>query len=149
MKIISLWEPWASFVARGYKKWETRHWPTSYRGPLAIHAAKTKEAIDEAGLKLVEAGIKKSMFDPDPFPMGDGDWPFGCIVAVCTLADCKWTNDVKPSVQEKALGNYTHGRFAWILEDVRRVKPLPHRGMQGMVNLPKEIEAKLEFLQAA
>ena len=148
MKIISLWEPWATFIVRGYKKWETRGWPTSYRGPLAIHAAKTRQAIDDAGLLLTGAGIKKSIFDPDPFPMEDGDWPFGCIVAVCFLADCKRTEAVNPTTQEQALGDYSPGRFAWILDAVRVVKPLPHRGMQGLKDLPPEVEAKLEFVEA-
>ena len=40
MKAISLWQPWASAVARRAKFNETRHWATSYRGTLAIHAAK-------------------------------------------------------------------------------------------------------------
>ena len=35
MKAISLWQPWASAVALGSKRVETRSWSTSYRGPLA------------------------------------------------------------------------------------------------------------------
>lgn len=40
MKAISLWQPWASLVAVGAKKIETRSWATKYRGSLAIHATK-------------------------------------------------------------------------------------------------------------
>lgn len=40
MRAITLTQPWSSLVARGQKKIETRSWQTSYRGPLAIHAAK-------------------------------------------------------------------------------------------------------------
>jgi hypothetical protein len=40
VKAITLWQPWASLVALGVKSIETRSWSTSYRGPLAIHAAK-------------------------------------------------------------------------------------------------------------
>jgi len=39
IKAISLWQPWASAMALGFKKNETRHWATKYRGPLLIHAA--------------------------------------------------------------------------------------------------------------
>jgi hypothetical protein len=46
IKAISLWQPWASLMALGLKRHETRHWPTAYRGPIAIHAAKT---LDLAG----------------------------------------------------------------------------------------------------
>ena len=40
MKAITLWQPWASLIACGAKKYETRSWATRYRGPIAIHAAK-------------------------------------------------------------------------------------------------------------
>ncbi len=45
MKAITLWQPWASLVAIGAKTIETRSWATSYRGPLAIHAAARKPAV--------------------------------------------------------------------------------------------------------
>lgn len=40
MKAISLTQPWATAIAVGVKQWETRSWPTGFRGPVAIHAAK-------------------------------------------------------------------------------------------------------------
>lgn len=39
MKAITIWQPWAEFVAAGVKHNETRSWATKYRGPIAIHAA--------------------------------------------------------------------------------------------------------------
>lgn len=39
MKALTLWQPWASLVALGHKRIETRCWETKYRGTLAIHAA--------------------------------------------------------------------------------------------------------------
>lgn len=39
MKALTLWQPWASLVALGEKKIETRTWSTTYRGTLAIHAS--------------------------------------------------------------------------------------------------------------
>lgn len=41
LKAITLLQPWASLVAMGAKTIETRPYATQYRGPLAIHAAKT------------------------------------------------------------------------------------------------------------
>lgn len=38
MKALTLHQPWASLVALGVKRIETRSWSTSYRGALAIHA---------------------------------------------------------------------------------------------------------------
>ena len=31
MKAITIWQPWASSIALGYKKNETRSWPTNYQ----------------------------------------------------------------------------------------------------------------------
>lgn len=42
MKALTIWQPWASLLAYGAKKYETRSWSTKYRGPIAIHAATIK-----------------------------------------------------------------------------------------------------------
>ena len=39
MKAITIWQPYAQAIALGLKKFETRSWPTKYRGKLAIHAS--------------------------------------------------------------------------------------------------------------
>ena len=39
MKALTIWQPWASLLVSGRKKYETRSWATAYRGPIAIHAA--------------------------------------------------------------------------------------------------------------
>jgi len=146
MKIITLYEPWASLIARGFKKWETRGWPTSYRGWVAIHAGKNRNHVDDLGFLLVAAGVKKSIFDPDPFP---ANWPFGCIVAAADLVDCVPTEKVTPSAQERAFGDYSPGRFAWIFGVVRRTKPLLFRGIPGLKDLPLATELALEYFDKA
>ncbi|KXG09931.1 hypothetical protein AT864_01491 [Anoxybacillus sp. P3H1B] len=41
MKAITIKQPWATLIALGEKKFETRSWKTNYRGKIAIHAGKT------------------------------------------------------------------------------------------------------------
>lgn len=41
MKAITIRQPWAGLIAVGEKVYETRSWPTKYRGPIAIHAGKS------------------------------------------------------------------------------------------------------------
>ena len=85
-KVLSLTQPWASLVAIGMKKIETRKWATSYRGKLLIHAA--------AGLGPV-GGIRElyELCECEPFhsALRGQDLPHmlprGAIVAVCRLAD--------------------------------------------------------------
>lgn len=57
MKAITLTEPWATLVAIGAKQIETRSWPTSYRGPVAIHAAKGMTLRDQEVLAKLENGL--------------------------------------------------------------------------------------------
>lgn len=149
VKILTLWDPWASFMARGFKRWETRPWRTPYRGLIAIHAAKTTEHVWEAKTLLAGAGVLESMFDPDPFPMGDDDWPFGKIVAVGRLADCVPTTAAAPDRRERALGNYSEGRWAWIFSEIRRTRPFSYPGARGLLELPRETVSRLELLEAA
>ncbi|MCE5334237.1 MAG: ASCH domain-containing protein [Desulfobacteraceae bacterium] len=126
MKAISLWQPWASLMALGHKTIETRSWPTNYRGPLAIHAAKRVFIPDDPEFQdtLKELGI-------NPFGL-----PVGAIVGVCELGKC-----TKIGVQyisylprlEELFGDYTPGRFAWeILNMIKLETPIPCRGRQGL-----------------
>jgi activating signal cointegrator 1 len=140
MRAISLWQPWASAIAIGVKKIETRSWPTSYRGPLAIHAAKTKEHLDYARMPEVApafmaAGIRTM-----------GNFPLGAIVATCVLKDCFSTQIFNAIGElERALGNYDEGRFGWVLSDVVWIKnPIPFRGSQGFFNVPDELLAQID-----
>jgi hypothetical protein len=126
MKAITLTQPWATLVAIGAKQTETRSWSTRYRGPLAIHAAKgwTPEVVRTAMTEpykrvLAEAGYK--LFS---------HLPRAVIVATCTLTDCVPTSKFQGvDMLDFAFGDFTHGRWAWILKDVNRLeKPIPARG---------------------
>lgn len=141
MKAISLWQPWASAIAIGVKKIETRGWSTSYRGPLAIHAAKTKDHLAFAQTPLAKAAIIQALKN-----VGDGRitppwvWPLGAVVATCTLEDCvsvKWLGDI--SAEERLWGNYDPGRFGWMLSNVQWIEPIPFRGAQGFFQVPDEL----------
>ena len=43
IKALSMWQPWASLVGTGAKRYETRSWSTNYRGLLLICSAKKKD----------------------------------------------------------------------------------------------------------
>jgi hypothetical protein len=142
MKILSLWEPWASAMALGWKCWETRSWSTPYRGPLAIHAAKNTTAIKDLTPAELE-DLAEDLGTPITFPM---TWPLGNILAVVDLYDCVKTEIAKPGPLEAILGNYMPERFAWQTRNLRRVKPVSFKGMQGLKDLPVEVERALEYV---
>jgi len=132
MKAISLWQPWATLIALGHKRFETRSWPTKYRGTLAIHA--TKRMPDDV-LDLV--------MEIDGFlPRGEDlvtsieRLPRGAVVAVCELVDVFRMNDdviERQTKLELAVGDWRFGRFAWELANVQPLAtPIPARGAQGL-----------------
>lgn len=96
MKIITLWQPWASLIALNLKQYETRSWSTKYRGKIAIHAAKRpfiakddftvldREA-DTAWLQALELAWNVERTENFPF---SHNLPLGCIVAIADLAGC-------------------------------------------------------------
>lgn len=135
MKAISLWQPWASFMEKGFKTIETRSWSTPYRGDLLICSAlrkpKREECDDEETYK---AAI---------------DLPYGFALCVVELFDINATErfvvekksnstQIIISQQEFDMGNYTPGRFAWMTRNRRPLNRLPWRGQQGLWTLSKE-----------
>ena len=95
MRAISLWQPWASAIAVGAKRVETRHWSTPYRGPLAIHAAKRK-VVDELIYYHSSPNWQGALAPLGWVGMSDAKLinagyglPFGAIVATCNLIDCR------------------------------------------------------------
>lgn len=123
MKAITLWQPWASAIAMGMKRFETRSWATNYRGPLAIHAA--RRPMTEGELELL---------DEYPFPFGAKEMPLGSIVATCTLVDViRCTAGMKVDEREQAWSDFHEGRFAWALVDIQPLAPpIPVKGAQGL-----------------
>lgn len=136
MKGISLWEPWASAIAHGFKQIETRAHRTNHRGPLAICAARTKL---HAG--FIHEPAVCGFFQQVGIVIPD-HLAFGCIVAVANVVDCRRTEDLRSDLSRHEIhfGNYAAGRWGWILADVRRLKkPIPFRGNQALFNVPDEL----------
>jgi hypothetical protein len=137
MKTLTLLQPWATLVALEAKRIETRSWFTSYRGPLAIHAAKRmpKAAISlcwQAPFRTaLEAGGYSAGDCPATNPFG---LPLGAVIAVVVLIDVQHiTLEYRPAQPEYSFGDYTPGRFAWILRDVHRLpEPVQAKGRLGL-----------------
>lgn len=136
MKAISLWQPWASLWLTDAKIHETRHWPTSHRGLLLVHAAKRK--IDDlSGDRLDE--------------ICDGIWghhwglelPRGALIGIVRLVGCTRTEDMPighQSTDDYECGDYSPGRYAWCrASPVIFDEPIPYRGQQGFFEVPDSI----------
>ncbi|MDA8186879.1 MAG: ASCH domain-containing protein [Dehalococcoidales bacterium] len=143
MKALSLNQPWASLVAVGAKRIETRNWYTSYRGPLAIHATKgfpngCKALCDVEPFKRC---LRKAKLTAETLPLGE-------IVAVATIDQC-WLvrrgDLLRISDTERAFGNYEGGRYAWFLKDIKPLpRPIPATGALGLWWVPTHVELEIE-----
>lgn len=172
MKALTLTQPWATLVAIGAKRIETRSWSTPYCGDvLLIHAA---TGLGPVGGKkgLIEQCARRHFLPALDAVMpehlrGIGSpasiaerLPLGAIVAVCTLIDCVPTQhpniasepgkpwftaarkgigqhyyEVPPPIDsaEYAFGDYSPGRYAWLLADIRALpEPVPCKGALGL-----------------
>lgn len=145
MKALTLTQPWASLVAIGAKRIETRSWRTAYRGALAIHAA--KGFPKDAQINL-ETFVFYGAFRPDNAAMLQregvrlvpnacarevaGNLPLGAVIATCRLITCIPTRELQENSiiddHERAFGNYEPGRWAWLLADVKPCEPIPAKG---------------------
>jgi hypothetical protein len=115
-------------------------------GPLAIHAAKgfPRSAI---GLCLTEpfksalaaAGVRTP-----------GDLPRGAVIAITRVAgyqrivegglDAGFGTVVSVDEPELSFGDYTPGRWAWLLTKPERlIVPVPFKGALGLFNVPREL----------
>jgi len=127
MKAITLWQPWATLLAIGVKPFETRSWPTRYRGPIAIHAGKTREGLDLCrGLPEIEEALARAGYTLDTLPLG-------VIVCTARLVACRPTEPIVADHLDDAFGDYGPGRFAWHLQAIQPLDPPPPAvGRQGL-----------------
>jgi activating signal cointegrator 1 len=181
MQAISLWQPWASLMAHGLKRIETRSW--RYRGKLpavlAIHAtAKVDEKLvaqlindrqtgAEFRRALTMMGCPVHEFQRTGlYACTGGLLPAGAVVAIGRLVECVTTTVlIGPDLlgipclarklltdQERAFGDYSVGRYAWVFDRIERLDPpVPAKGnrMVWTWDAPAEVQALAEKVGAA
>lgn len=144
VKAITLYQPWASLIILGAKRFETRSWGSEYSGLLVIHAGKTLE---------VNTGDPRFM--SHLYASGITDYrklPLSAAVGVVWKGKCYRGRSVLPHIdeREKTFGNFDgDDRVAWELENpVAFEPPVPMRGRQGLwdwpLPLPDDVLAKFE-----
>jgi hypothetical protein len=148
MKAITLHQPWATLIALGEKRIETRSWPTNYRGPIAIHAAKTMPAYAREF-----CGQRETVELLEHYGLEAEGLPLGAVLATAKLVDCvKFSSATGRLVRDRGVitnvrtvvaysvgpdehlyGDFSEGRFGFVLEDMTPLpEPIPARGFQGL-----------------
>ena len=138
MKALTLTQPWATLVTLEEKIIETHSWGTSYRGPLAIHAAVGFPgwAKRQCFLEPFAGVLIKHGFSPDNLPLGR-------ILCLTSLEDCIKTEGLLVTFREWAFDDFSPGRFAWFLGPiVKRFDPgIFARGKRGLWDWSQVSEA--------
>jgi hypothetical protein len=112
MKALTICQPYADMIAKGEKPIENRTWPTAYRGPLAIHAGKSRAWLDD-GDEAERPGMV-----------------YGAIVATAMLVDCVRVTDLPAALQAS---EHANGPWCWILDEIYAfVVPVYVKGAQGL-----------------
>lgn len=136
MKALSLMQPWASLLAMGIKKFETRGWQTHYRGPFLIHAS--KKFTPEAKALLKSEGFVKYLGNTTMV------FPIGVILGYAYLENCYRAEDWKKMDRsaeeldrEGILGDTTNGRYLFEVKNpVMFQHPVPTAGALNFFNVP-------------
>lgn len=136
MRCISIRQPWATLVASGAKRIETRSWEPHGLTPghlVAIHAGRhwtqheRRMCADDPLFKqrLVEAAQRGLWRFDQP--------PLGCVVTIARFHRCAPVNELAwISQYERRFGDYRPGRFGWIFSEVQPITPIPLRGQLGL-----------------
>ncbi|MCD1257421.1 ASCH domain-containing protein [Paenibacillus athensensis] len=135
MKVITIRQPWATLIALGEKRYETRSWQTAHRGVLAIHAGQTLDQL-ACRQEPIATMLQQYGFTAKTLPLG-------AVIATCQLVDClrvaadkdgrAWlerfgADTVAVDGNEYRFGDYAAGRYAWELREVTPVRPSKVKG---------------------
>ena len=114
MKCLTVRQPWAHAIIHLGKDVENRSWPTSYRGPLLIHAGSRRDP----------ALCRQLGLNPD-------DLTYGAVIGIVDVVDC-----VRNSTSEWAEPDQYH----WILENPRPLSgPIPLKGRLGLFEVSADV----------
>lgn len=166
MKALTLTQPWATLIACGAKRIETRSWATDFRGRIAIHAAKGLGPVggkrgfqEQCAMPPFDSALDKHFEEcgamVDPLRAANAI-PLGAIVATADLVNVRRI-DMKLRAQVQAqtrtpneieFGDYTSGRYAWFLENVTALpEPIYCNGALSLWDVPPEIVAQMTRAQ--
>lgn len=123
---LSIRQPWAWAIINAGKDIENRDWPTRFRGPVCIHAAKgmTKGEYAAANYHIQRAvgAVDQSWLDRwHGVTAAPHRLDYGGIIGVAEIVDCV----------EASESPWFFGRFGFVLRNARAVPFIPVKGALG------------------
>ena len=169
MKVITIWQPWASLIMIGAKPIEWRAWyaPRSIHGQrIGIHAGARKvqkievyqiitDCVREGGQRLAGEmvdhptglDIAKTLDLIIPLIAAPTSIPTSALLGTAIIGEPKLAADHGYPVDSDRLDQQNWG---WPLSDIETLaEPLPMKGWQGFWTLADAIDAADMFVRAA
>lgn len=124
MKALTVRQPWAWALMEGGKDIENRTWATTYRGPLAIHAA---AGMTQQEYRRATDYLQRVVGVPYAAIPKKADLSFGAFLGTVQLADCVTTWD----------SPWFEGPYGFVVKTPRRLdQPIPAKGRLGLWDWP-------------
>jgi hypothetical protein len=120
MKALSVRQPWAWAIVHGIKTVENRSRPTRHRGPLVIHASRSRRSL---------AGDYSDLLPGLP-PVEE--LAFGALVGVVEVVDCVPVTEVEGDP-------FAVGPWCWLLRQARGIRPVPFKGQVALFDVPENL----------
>jgi hypothetical protein len=135
MKCLSLHQPWATLLVRGFIEYDIRSWRTAHRGPLAIHASLK---LSESALGLCRRPAISALLEQMGYALAF-DLPRGGVVGAVQLIDVvDRESPAKPALSDAPLAwDDRTGKFLWKMAQARALpEPILVRTLQGVFEIP-------------
>lgn len=145
-KCMTLWQPWASLIVYGIKRFEGRMWNSGYRGPLWIHAASREPAKED--IQEVESFYREmfrterekhpSKYKNVPEPVFPKRYPTSCLIGIVDVQDV-WPKQTFNERFPKYLKKETSNDFVFVLRNPKRLPiPIKCKGSREIYEIPKD-----------
>lgn len=125
MKALSIRQPWAWLVCRGFKDIENRDWATKFRGRIYVHAGKTMD-VNVPALSTTEVWILSLLTPSQRDEYMTAPRHRGAIIGEVDIVDCVWIqNQGLPATKSP----WFLGTFGFVLANpVLYERPVPCKG---------------------
>lgn len=151
MKIITIWQPWATLIAEGLKPYEWRGWPAPeylHGKRIGIHAGARpvrRKEVQELLLDL-RAGIPTGLIKMEGSialldrVLSGMPLPLSAIVCTAVMGKPRPAGDFADQIRDS--DRIDHSKWAWPLTEIVRMQPpVPAAGLQGFWNYHGALEA--------
>ena len=148
MKALTICQPYAELVLRGEKPVENRTWEMTYRGPLLIHAGKSRAWLtppsEQGRDKHCCPGSLCARASHGPcdgvYGIPLAHMSFGALVGIAEVKDCVLASEIVHRYPRLAGNQHVEGPWCIVLSNVRRFSSgIPYRGQQGLFHVDESV----------